>query len=304
MKDMSGLAGRKLMSAKQPSIKDKLKLPALLLLLAASSLAEAAAQYSPFEYSPLTGSNYSYLPMRLLANPTGALWRGGVSAPYFLINSLGYGAARTATSTLNSGPRNHYWNPNNGINSPAIDQVSPARWYNSSRAGQPATTASGIPDSSHPAGNTAVVPSNSPGNEFMPVPVNPDQSKIPPAPDFHAPPASNGVGAALNSTDMNSSQLKPPDQAPEKVTGVAPASANPFAQAFVDHVNSNYKSDISKALSDKQTRIYAQALGITEPERKDFNLAPDRIELIKGILQDTGEDSLSKINAIRLLIKH
>jgi hypothetical protein len=91
---------------------------------------------------------------------------------------------------------------------------------------------------------------------------------------------------------------------PQQDAAKQPSSgSNLFAQAFVEHVNSNYSGDISKALSDKQTKQYAQALGILDKE-KDVDLPADRIELIKCVMQDPAEDSLTKINTVRMLIKH
>jgi hypothetical protein len=122
-------------------------------------------------------------------------------------------------------------------------------------------------------------------------PIGPDS--IATAPDFHG-----AQSAAKTSPAAGASQTQSSTAAAET------PSANPFAQAFIDHVNGKFSGDIGKALSDKQTRGYAQALGIIEPSQKDFDLPADRVELIKRIMQDPQGDSLTKVSTIRLLIKH
>lgn len=303
-----------------------LLLVTLLLLLATMGMAPVGAQYSPYSsysYSPLTGSTNMFWPLRLLVSPGSMLWRGGYgySAPYYLANTLTYNAAYAAGMGVNALGRqnymNYYWNQNNGINAPVVDQISMAPWYYPPRGVRQAGTAlaNSVDNTSSRAINNPIMPTNTKSNEFMPVPValsdastgakpaetpslSLNQSASPTiatAPDFRS--GKTVAAAASAATAPTGAKIS---SASENGAG----ASNPFAQAFIDHVNNKFSGDISKALSDKQTRGYAQALGILEHESKDVDIPADRIELIKRIMQDPAEDSLTKVNTIRLLIKH
>ena len=122
---------------------------------------------------------------------------------------------------------------------------------------------------------------------------------------------SNLVANNPSSQNSNSEIAQSPAQAainPQTAianTGAATGSkANPFAHAFVEHVNAKFGSDINKAFSDKETCGYAQAMGLIDDKNKSVAIQPERVELIRHILQDPAEDSLTKVNTIRMLIKH
>jgi hypothetical protein len=274
-----------------------LRAQALAVLLAVTSAGAAQAQFYPFSYSPLTGSSSIFWPMRVLLSPASLFWRGGYgyNAPYYLANTLTYNAAYAAGAGLTSASRKHYWNPANGINAPAVDQIAPARWYNPASAAPAAALSNpSIPDNT---GNNQSLPADGSGSEFMPVPAGLAAGTAPPlstAPDYRLPNTQSQPAAANTGESVNSNN-----------TTEAPAgSSNPFAQAFVDHVNSKFGSDIGRALADRQTRSYAQALGIVGQGAKNLEIPTERVELARRILQDKGEDSLTKVNTIRLLIKY
>ncbi len=273
---------------------------ALALVAGLSSNTAAFCQYSPWGYSPVTGSSSWLWLSRSLFSPSSMLFRGGYgySAPYYVANTLAWNAAYAAGQGINAKTRQAYarqWNnPNNGINAPVVDQVSAAPWYYPPRGNLGAPVVGAAPAASDPFADPKA-------GEFMPVPSNfadPGQNnnalaatsnQTPPAaPDFKK-------GIPLPATE--------PARAPE-ASSSSSATQNPFAQAFVDHVNAKYSGDIGKALSDKQTRHYAEALGLLDKSFKDTEFPADRIELIKKILQDPEEDSLTKVNTVRLLLKH
>lgn len=148
-------------------------------------------------------------------------------------------------------------------------------------------------------------------------PANTDPFADPKAGEFMPVPSSLNDPAAITPS-ANATQLPSaaPDFKKSSSSGPAPdlskspsseSSApvkNPFADAFITHVNDKYSGDIGKALSDKQTRNYAEALGLLDKSMKNFDFPADRIELIKKVLQDPDEDSLTKVNTVRMLIKH
>jgi hypothetical protein len=119
------------------------------------------------------------------------------------------------------------------------------------------------------------------------------------APSF----AQNQANGSATATEAGKMPALPGSKQPI-ATATAAASANPFAQAFVEHVNGKFGSDINKAFSDKETCGYAQAMGLIDDKNKAITIQPDRVELIRQILQDPAEDSLTKVNTIRMLIKH
>ncbi|MBX9722703.1 MAG: hypothetical protein K2X81_14990 [Candidatus Obscuribacterales bacterium] len=295
---------------------------AISLFLPVIAAPGCSAQYSPFGYgySPLTGSSNWLWLSRSLFNPTSMLGRGayGYNAPYYLANSLAWNAAYATSQGISGANRKAAANKfyanqnNNGINAPVVDQINVAPWYYPPRgsAGNPALSSAAALNNKDPFADPS----------FMPVPTQiPDGSPSPTADSSPLTPAAStnaneAPGPAPDFRGSKSNSL--PDTAPpsgkssksdkhkskSKSKGV---SSNPFAQAFVDHVNDNFSGDISKALSDKETRGYAQAIGLLDNSKsRDFDLPTDRIDLIRRILQDPDEDSLTKVNTIRVLIKH
>lgn len=247
----------------------------------------------PWGYSPLTGSNNFLWLSRSLYSPTG-LFRGGsaYSTPYYLLNNLTYTAASLAGRGINAvgkkeAAKQFYSNPRNGINAPVVDQIAPASWYQPQASAQPILNP-----------EIAPLPADFKDNGFMPVPLAADavpETVLPAEP------------AGQQATNGNQVPAPAPDFRAENVrfkNPFAKASSNPFAEAFIVHLNENFNGDIGQALQDKSTRQYAQALGVTIDKSKVSELSDEKKELIRRILLDPNEDSLSKVNALRLLVKH
>ncbi len=284
----------------------------------------AKAQYG---YSPLTGSsNWLWLSRSLFGGGSN-LFRGGsygYTTPYYLANTLGWNATYAASQGINMAGRNaamkkFYANPGNGINGPVNDQISVAPWYSPPR-GVPGNTPS--PSVGVDAINNTDPFADPKNTAFMPVPAAiPDSS--PSAGPIANPLSSNPVpGSTIQNEapgtapDFRTSQASAPGSAPSRhksnksdshksKSQAKSSGSNPFAQAFIDHVNDNFSGDISRALSDNETRGYAAAIGLLDSNKsRDFDLPPERIDLIRRILKDPEEDSLTKVNTIRILIKH
>lgn len=286
-------------------------------LLSALAPIAAFAQL-PWGYSPLTGSNSWLWLSRSLYSPSNLLFRnGGYGAGGYLVNTLAYQAVHGVGQGINSlgkkkAAKQFYNNPANGINAPVVDQIAPAPWYKpQGNKGQAQAT---DPVSTQPSPQAQAILNRDPFAEpeagnFMPIPatINDDAPSTMPIsnPLTAAPPP---IVNPLSSLPLNTSL---PATAPDfrnSLTQQAnsrtqnPSSGNPFAQSFVDHINDKFSGDISKAFADKQTRAYAKALGLES--KKIEELPQDRLELIQKILKDPQEDPLTKVNTIRMLIKH
>lgn len=84
-----------------------------------------------------------------------------------------------------------------------------------------------------------------------------------------------------------------------------PAGASPLAAGFIDVVNTRFKGDISKALFDPDTRAFARSVGLIDSnEIFDADLNAQKVQTIRGILNDNSEDATVRINAVRMLLKH
>ncbi len=276
----------------------KTYLTASILSLFAAFNASAALAQLPWGYSPLTGSNSWLWLSRSIFNP-GNLFRGsyGYGTGNYIVNTLAYNAVYGASRGVNNfgkkaAAKQIWTNPANGINAPAVDQIAPASWYKGPDPEQEKAISNPL---------TANTPPMAPNSDpfFMPIPQtfsDKNQTQEPvansqlapmPAPDFRLFNRNNTPEKAADKTDS---------------AKAASHSSSPFAQCFIDLVNEKYDGNISDALKDKQTLSYARALGIVE--HKFAKMPEDRIELIKQILKDTQEDALTKVNTIRLLIKH
>lgn len=79
----------------------------------------------------------------------------------------------------------------------------------------------------------------------------------------------------------------------------------PLANGFVETVNSQFNGDISKALFNPETRAWARAVGVVSHDDVfDADLSSDRIDVIKKILKDENLDAVSKIDAVRILLRN
>lgn len=272
----------------------------------------------PWGYSPITGSNSWLWLSRSLYSPSYFLFRNGsYGAGSYLVNTLAYQTAYGVSRGVNAVGRQkamkqYYQNANNGINAPVVDQISAAPWYypprgvNGMQTGPqapqtPAVTASDKDPFADPnAGTYMPIPAtfndDAPSTGPIVNPLSAPIAALPPEPT--ATTKSKKIPAAA--PDFRSPKS---EQKSEPAVQQTASSSNPFAQAFVDHVNAKFDGDIARAFADKQTTAYARALGFVETS-KISELPEDRLLLIHKILQDPSEDALTKVNTIRLLIKH
>ena len=117
-----------------------------------------------------------------------------------------------------------------------------------------------------------------------------------------------GWSQAQPLSGVNASQSSLPSRAPEHARSAqAPAlSAGPeptIIDAFIQRVNSRFDGDIGKALFDPQTRGLAKSIGLTDEDALfDANLSQSRTSIVRNILKDASMSSLSKINAVKIIL--
>jgi hypothetical protein len=82
------------------------------------------------------------------------------------------------------------------------------------------------------------------------------------------------------------------------------AVGRPLAEGFINHLNGNYQGDMSKALSNTDTRSWARAMGIIGDDVQDgSHLSGERLEVIGRVLKDSSLDPVSKLDTMRILLK-
>ena len=92
------------------------------------------------------------------------------------------------------------------------------------------------------------------------------------------------------------------------VNGVAGGAVNaaggsPLADGFVNHLVTKYDGHIGNALNNADTRNWAKAMGLIDEDHRGDSLPPDRIEVMGRILKDSSLDSVSKVDAMRILLR-
>jgi hypothetical protein len=87
-------------------------------------------------------------------------------------------------------------------------------------------------------------------------------------------------------------------------SGATSTSTAPFAGAFINNVNSEYQGDIRKAMSNPQTRAWAQSLGVTNSASSNFAISDERSGVIEHVLKDSSLDPVSKLDAIKILMRN
>jgi hypothetical protein len=87
-------------------------------------------------------------------------------------------------------------------------------------------------------------------------------------------------------------------------SGITSSSTAPFAGAFINNINSEYKGDIRKALSNPQTRAWAQSLGIMNSGSNNFSISDERSGVIEHVLKDSSLDPVSKLDAVKILLRN
>ena len=78
----------------------------------------------------------------------------------------------------------------------------------------------------------------------------------------------------------------------------------PFADGFIQVVNSKYNGNITRAMKNHEMHAWAQALSLVDgQDSRHLNLSSSREEAIAKILKDESLDSQSKLETLRILLK-
>ncbi len=83
-----------------------------------------------------------------------------------------------------------------------------------------------------------------------------------------------------------------------------PLAPGPLAQGFVAKVNELYDGDISRALFDPNMRGWARCLDLVQDDDIiKLELSTARVALIQQVLKDQTLDDLSKLDAVKVLLR-
>lgn len=116
---------------------------------------------------------------------------------------------------------------------------------------------------------------------------NPSNNMPPLAPSYTIP---NSVGSA-NSVSSNSNVISKSE------------AISPIADGFVSTIVTEFDGNIALALMDPATRSWAKALGLIDNTKyKKDSFPQTRIHLIRQILLDSSLSSVSKLDAIKILL--
>jgi hypothetical protein len=141
-----------------------------------------------------------------------------------------------------------------------------------------------------------------------------DPNSMPPKAPKHGRNKSKSAKASKN--DNAVSPAVPPlaqpylPSAPGTVTNVTQAgvsssgaAGSPLADGFVDHLVKKYDGHMGNALNNADTRNWAKAMGVIDDQHSVDAMPADRIEVMGRILKDSSLDSVSKVDAVRILLK-
>jgi hypothetical protein len=254
----------------------------LFLLLPAYTVQPAHAYY--WGYSPNTGSSWLWLAQSLFypfGRTNGLRYNSFYNgAPYYLANSLVWNASYMVSQQAYKGLTNR-----NIVRQAELQNYQdPEPVYYPRERNRPI-----YPNYPNYSGQFAYdqVASAGPAGAFPPALSSPLPLSSTPPPSSTPPIAPEIAPVAFKENESLAKQNMP------------------FAQGFIDLVNNKYDSHIGQALRDPQTKSYAKAIGLIDTKADIFaNLKEERIELIAKILKDENEDPLTKINTIRILLKH
>jgi hypothetical protein len=147
----------------------------------------------------------------------------------------------------------------------------------------------------------AVVPQTvgQPGAPGMPAIIPPQQaSQMPP------------TAPQRNKHNKHSKNQQVAQYSPPAVASALPQAAStaaspaPLAQGFITMVNTKYDGDISKALFNAEGRSWAHTVGLVDNnDIFSADLSQERVNVIGKIFKDPGLDPVSKLDAVKILLR-
>lgn len=146
----------------------------------------------------------------------------------------------------------------------------------------------------------AVVPQavGQPGAPGMPAIIPPQQAN-------QMPPTAPQRGKHKHSKKNQQIAQYAPSAVPPTVLSQAPiTSPAPLAQGFVTMVNTKFDGDISKALFSADGRSWAHTVGLVDNnDIFSADLSQERVMVIGKIFKDPGLDPVSKLDAVKILLR-
>jgi hypothetical protein len=262
----------------------------------------AAAQV--WGYSPWTGAANWLSVARGLSYPLNRL-SGSAYAPFYLGNQLIYAGSYAASQRLLGNPRQQNYGtysdqepyydprqrtrPNFSGGYGTTDQVVHANWKNQQQQQDEEDDVPVPPSSAQ----------NNP-NDWLTQPIQPGPGSAPPLGV-----ANNGAPHAVAPAVSDKMPPVAPSLPPHTSQPHAHPSSEPLALGFVQVVNERFNGDITSALRDKDLRKYARSVGLMDSDKAPAdNMSREKSDLIRAIFADQNESPSTKINAVRVLLKH
>ncbi len=268
-------------------------------ILAALSLAEPAQAYYWNSYGTrFFGTNLLYS-IPYLASPLLGLNRGPYNAnPVYSVSSyLRRSGQRAVTAPLVYQP---YYLQNYKDDEPIYDPRDRYRPIKPQNYGQDIV--------SHATWKGSGATNPNPGVNSNPAGYDPFYAPIPNnGSSKTAPPIAPPVAPPINNQRALSAPYSTPNKVPHSPFNIRTpkkkAGAQPIADGFVSTVVEQFDGDFQSALGDPATRSWAKALGIINDDQiTKAEFTPTRIHLIRQILLDPSLNSVSKLDAIKILL--
>jgi hypothetical protein len=106
-----------------------------------------------------------------------------------------------------------------------------------------------------------------------------------------------------HSKQSKNSQYQTPQASPLNAVPQQ-ASPAPLAAGFVDLVNAKYDGDLGKALFNPDARAWARTVGLIQNDQMfGADLSSTRVSLMQGIMKDPNLDAVSKLDAVKILLR-
>lgn len=263
-----------------------------------------------FGFSFMNRGPYSSYPLYTLQNSLYRATTRTLASPY----NYNYGNYANYSNTMNyamQDPSNYPYAPET--------YYDPEPWYQPRKRTRPVRAGvTGVDQNTHATWQNSVPP-----NTLASAPA---QGQLQAQPNYFVDPLRAPIsGEISNSPSLDMGPITAPGEMPplapkvvskhnrsnrhqsQNLTPIKPASsssAGPLAQGFVAKVNQVYDGDIGRALFDPEMRGWARCLDLVKDEDViKLDLSPARVGLIQQVLKDSSLDDLSKLDAVKVLLR-
>jgi len=262
-----------------------------------------------FGFSFMNRGPYSSYPLYTLQNSLYRATTRTLASPY----NYNYGNYQNYSNTMNyamQDPSNYPYAPET--------YYDPEPWYQPRQRTRPVRAgAMGVDQNTHATWQNSVPPNTLASAPAQPnyfidplrTPISGEISNSPSqdmgpitAPGQMPPLAPNVVSKRNRSSHHPIQSISSPISSPAQLNSTS--TAGPLAQGFVAKVNQVYDGDIGRALFDPEMRGWARCLDLVKDEDViKLDLSPARVGLIQQVLKDSSLDDLSKLDAVKVLLR-